>query len=100
MNVDTLSVFSYAQARYLFCFMLGANSVEEITKLDKFTATPFRQELELHNIEHEAGFTTLRVRIREKSRFTIFDIDPQTAEAWGSAMVKWAQQQNQKGDSK
>jgi len=79
---------------------LGANAVDEITKVNKFTASPFRQEVELQNVEHEAGFTTLRIRIREKSRFTIFDIDPQTAELWGNAMIEWAKEQNTKGETK
>jgi hypothetical protein len=35
----------------------------------------------------------LRTRIREKSRFTVFDIDPQTAEQWGQALLRWAQAQ-------
>jgi hypothetical protein len=32
----------------------------------------------------------LRTRIREKSRFTVFDIDPITAEQWGQALLDWA----------
>ena len=32
----------------------------------------------------------LCTRIREKSRFTVFDIDPQTAAAWGEALLRWA----------
>jgi hypothetical protein len=32
----------------------------------------------------------LRTRIREGSRFTVFDIDPDTARAWGEALVAWA----------
>jgi hypothetical protein len=32
----------------------------------------------------------LRVRIRERKRFTIFDLDPVTAGAWGAAMARWA----------
>jgi hypothetical protein len=35
----------------------------------------------------------LRTRIREHSRFTVFDIDPQTAAAWGEALVHWAKAQ-------
>ena len=35
----------------------------------------------------------LRTRIREKSRFTIFDIDPLTAELWGQALLDWARAQ-------
>ena len=32
----------------------------------------------------------MRVRIQERSRFTVFDIDPVVANAWGRAMVDWA----------
>ncbi len=35
----------------------------------------------------------LRTRIREKSRFTVFDIDPLTAEQWGQALLAWARAQ-------
>jgi hypothetical protein len=64
--------------------------MEDITKLDKFTATPFRQEIELQHVDHEAGFSTLRIRIREGKRFTIFDIDERTAEHWGRLLVEWS----------
>jgi len=67
--------------------------VEQITKLDKFLASPFRQEIELQQVEHEAGFTTLRVRIREQKRFTVFDIDAPTALQWGEALQAWAETQ-------
>ena len=52
------------------------------------------QEIELQQIESEAGgISLLRTRIREKSRFTVFDIDPVTAEQWGEALVQWARSQ-------
>ena len=35
----------------------------------------------------------LRTRIREKSRFTVFDIDPQSARLWGEALLRWASEQ-------
>jgi len=70
-------------------------SMNTIVKLDKFTASPFRQEIELQHVDHEADFSTLRVRIREKSRFTVFDIDALTAAHWGEIMMKWAQTQKQ-----
>lgn len=73
---------------------------EETTKIDSFTASPFRQEIELHHVDHEADFTTLRVRIRELKRFTIFDIDAQTAERWGRALLDWADASKNKGASK
>ena len=50
------------------------------------------QEIELQQIDFDAGgMSLLRTRIREKSRFTVFDIDPQTAELWGQALLRWAQ---------
>ena len=51
-------------------------------------------EIELQQLDHDAGgMSLLRTRIREKSRFTVFDVDPQTAQAWGDALVRWAQAQ-------
>jgi hypothetical protein len=37
----------------------------------------------------------LRTRIREGSRFTVFDIDPITAREWGQALLAWAGSQPQ-----
>lgn len=68
--------------------------MEQIIKLDKITASPFKQEIELQHVDHEACFITLRVKIRERSRFTIFDIDAQTAAQWGRAMLQWAEAQS------
>ena len=62
--------------------------------LTKLTVPLGGQEIELQQIDHDAGgMSLLRTRIREKSRFTVFDIDPATAEAWGQALVAWAQGQ-------
>lgn len=52
------------------------------------------QEIELHQIDHvEGGMSLLRIRIREGKRFTIFDIDPGTAQQWAAAMQQWAEAQ-------
>jgi len=75
-------------------------AMEETTKIDKFTAAPFRQDIELLNVDHEAGFTTLRIRIRELKRFTIFDIDEHTAEHWGRALLDWAEARKNEGEPK
>jgi len=32
----------------------------------------------------------LRIRIRENKRFTIFDVDPASAQKWGDLMRAWA----------
>ena len=63
-----------------------------IFSLEKFAASPYRQEIELQHVTHRADYVTLRVRIRESKRFTIFDIDPLTARRWGQAMLAWASQ--------
>jgi hypothetical protein len=62
----------------------------EIKPLEKFTASPYRQDIELQHVTHRADYVTLRVRIREIKRFTIFDIDERTARLWGEAMLNWA----------
>ena len=52
------------------------------------------QEIELQQVDHAAGgMSLLRTRIREKSRFTVFDIDPLTARQWGEALLQWARAQ-------
>ena len=65
-----------------------------LTPLARLHAPLGGQEIELQQIDFDAGgMPMLRTRIREKSRFTIFDIDPITAEAWGRALLDWAQRQ-------
>ena len=52
------------------------------------------QEIELQQIDFDGGgMSLLRTRIREGSRFAIFDIDPVTARSWGEALLQWAQAQ-------
>ena len=65
-----------------------------LTPLAKLRVPLGGQEIELQQVDHEAGgMSLLRTRIRENSRFTVFDVDPQTAEAWGRALLQWAQAQ-------
>jgi hypothetical protein len=71
----------------------------EIKSLEKFTASPYRQEIELQHVTHRADYVTMRVRIREIKRFTIFDIDPRTARIWGQAMLDWARQHEDEAGS-
>ena len=66
----------------------------EIASLDRFTVPLGGQEIELQQLVHDAGgLVLLRIRVRERTRFTIFDIDPATARRWGEAMVRWADAQ-------
>lgn len=65
-----------------------------LTPLVKLHAPLGRQDIELQQIDFDGGgMSLLRTRIREGSRFTIFDIDPVTAEAWGRALLEWARRQ-------
>jgi hypothetical protein len=65
--------------------------VDKTTSLDKFRVPIGNQEIELQEIEYEGGgMPMMRIRIREGSRFTIFDIDPLTAEHWAKRMAEWA----------
>ena len=68
-----------------------------VTPLDKLRAPLGGQEIELQQIDFDAGgMSLLRTRIREKSRFTVFDIDPETAEQWGQALLRWARTQDRR----
>ena len=65
-----------------------------LTPLAKLRAPLGGQEIELQQIDFDGGgMSLLRTRIREKSRFTVFDIDPVTAEAWGRALLDWVASQ-------
>jgi hypothetical protein len=65
-----------------------------ITPLARLRVPLGGQEIELQQLEHDAGgMSLLRTRIREKSRFTVFEIDPLTARAWGEALLAWARAQ-------
>ena len=75
-------------------YQIGNPTVDQITSIDKFRVPIGNQEIELQQIESEAGgMSLLRLRIREHSRFTIFDIDAVTAGRWGDLMVAWSKQQ-------
>ena len=66
----------------------------QIVPLSKFKVPLGSQEIELQQIDHaEGGMSLMRVRIREGKRFTIFDIDPATAQQWAQAMQDWAASQ-------
>ncbi len=57
--------------------------------LDRFS-TPFGKDVEIIEVLAENDVQLLRVRIKEGSRFTVLEIDPVTAQHWGSLMASWA----------
>ena len=68
--------------------------MDKITSLDKFRVPVGNQEIELQQIDFEAGGVPfLRLRIREHRRFTIFDVDPVTAARWAEVMAVWSRRQ-------
>lgn len=62
------------------------------TRLDAFTA-PYGRDIRLDEAEFESGMKLLRVTIREGRRFTIMDLDAETAAHWGKALSDWAARQ-------
>jgi hypothetical protein len=66
----------------------------KLIELAKFKVPLGNQEIDLQQIDHvEGGMSLMRIRIREGKRFTIFDIDPDTAINWAEAMQRWADAQ-------
>jgi hypothetical protein len=68
--------------------------VSRITPLAQLNVPLGGQVVDLQEIDFEVGegaLPLLRTRIREGRRFTIFDIDPATARAWGEALLAWAE---------
>ena len=63
---------------------LRKRPMTHLTPLAKLRAPLGGQEIELQQIDFDGGgMSLLRTRIREGSRFTVFDIDPVTAAAVG-----------------
>jgi len=65
--------------------------MDRIVPIARFAVPLGGQQIELQQVDYAAGgMSMLRVRIREGSRFTIFDLDAGTASLWGTAMRDWA----------
>ncbi len=71
-------------------------SAETVVPVAEFTA-PYGRRVALQEVTHESGMRLLRVRIREGRRFTIMDLDADTAERWGRTMSDWAADQTRSG---
>ena len=57
-------------------------------EIDSFQA-PFGKEVRVEEVEYDNGFRLLRMRIREGRRFTVIDLDHQTASHWGGLLSSW-----------
>jgi hypothetical protein len=75
---------------------ISKHAMTQLISLAKLRVPLGGQEIELQQIDFDGGgMSLLRTRIREQSRFTVFDIDPITAEQWGEALLAWARAQPQ-----
>ncbi|MSO84757.1 MAG: hypothetical protein EXR02_04310 [Rhodospirillales bacterium] len=57
--------------------------------LDSFDA-PWGKKIVVQKVKYEGGLTMLRVRIKEGSRFTLLDLDAQSARRLGQGLLAWA----------
>jgi hypothetical protein len=74
-------------------------NLETTTPLADFDA-PYGKHITLQQVRYDGGLTLLRVRIREgKQRFTIVELDAQSAQQWADVMADWAQQHADKTPS-
>ncbi len=55
-------------------------------------AAPYGRRIRLEEVAYDSGMTLLRLTIREGGRYTILEIDADTAEQWGALMRDWAHQ--------
>lgn len=52
-------------------------------------SAPFSKEIVLQTLLYDNGFPMMRLRIRERTRFTMLDLDPATAQALKQAIEDW-----------
>ena len=57
--------------------------------LDAFEA-PWGKNVVIQKVEYEGGLVMLRVRIKEGSRFTLLDLDPESAKRLAKTLNAWA----------
>lgn len=70
------------------------HAMARITTLAQLRVPLGGQQIELQQLDYEGGgIPLLRTRIREGSRFTVFEIDAATAAQWGEALLRWARAQ-------
>jgi hypothetical protein len=75
--------------------MTGGSSGERTSDLGAFE-TPYGKRVVLQEVAYESGMVLLRVRIQEGSRFTILELDPDSAARWGGALADWAARQQER----
>jgi hypothetical protein len=62
--------------------------MEKISDLKTIDA-PFSKQIKFQKVEYENGFQFIRMRIKEGKRFTMIDLDANTANDCVEAMTSW-----------
>lgn len=52
---------------------------------------PYKRRANLKDVTFASGMKMLRLTLRENRRFTIIDLDAETAQDLGAALTEWAQ---------
>lgn len=63
---------------------------KESTLIDRFLA-PWGKEIDLKTVDYTEGLVMLRITIREKNRFTLVDLDIDTAMRLVTHIEEWIQ---------
>ena len=62
----------------------------QVRELGRFNIPLRNVEIRLEEVRYEGGMAMLQLKIREGRRFTILELDADTARHWGQAMAAWA----------
>ena len=73
---------------------MTAPELQDIEKLEP----PYRREIVLQEAIWQSGMKLLRIRIREGNRFTLVDLDRDTAQRMAKIMSDWCTDQIDDGE--
>ncbi len=62
---------------------------ERVSNLSDYEL-PFGRTINLKKVEYETGLKMLRLTIKEGRRFTVIEIDQQSAESLGNDFLNWS----------
>lgn len=62
--------------------------MEKVSEIKAIPA-PFSKQLNLQKVEYENGFQMMRIRIKEGKRFTMIDLDVNTATELSESINEW-----------
>ncbi len=62
---------------------------EQISDLSDYEL-PFGRTINLKEVEYETGLKMLRLTIKEGRRFTVIEIDQQSAKSLGNDFLSWS----------